>query len=359
MTSQIEFSTKKFKVGGDNPTYFIADIAANHDGSLERAKELIYMSAEAGANAAKFQNFFAKTIVSDAGFRELGVKQSHQSNWEKSIFEVYDDASIPLEWSEQLRATCDDAGIDYFTSPYDINSIPYLSKYVAAWKLGSGDITWHEIISVMASQEKPFFMATGASAMHEVRAAVEVANSYSKKICLMQCNTNYTGSIENFRDIELNVLKTYSKLFPRVVLGLSDHTPGFVTVLGAVALGAKAIEKHFTDDTRRKGPDHVFSMDPSSWSEMVSRTRELEMALGTGEKRPMKNETETIVLQRRAIRINKDLPVGHEINREDLSLLRPCPVDALPPYEVNNVVGKKLKNNLNKNNLLRFDDLCE
>lgn len=359
MKNKIEFTTDKFKVGDDNPTYFIADIAANHDGNLERAKELIYKCAEAGANAAKFQNFFAETIVSDAGFRELGVKQSHQSNWEKPVFEVYNDASVPLEWTKELRDTCDDAGVDYFTSPYDIDSIPLLSKYVAAWKLGSGDITWHEIISAMASQEKPFFVATGASSMDEVRAAVEVASSYTDKLCLMQCNTNYTGSIENFNYIELNVLQTYSKLFPEVVLGLSDHTPGCVTVLGAVSLGAKAIEKHFTDDTSRKGPDHLFSMDPSSWSEMVDRTRELEMALGTGKKRIMENESETIVLQRRAIRTNKDLPIGHKISREDISLLRPCPVTALPPYEVNNVVGKRLKNDFKKNHLLRLEDLCE
>ena len=102
---------------------------------------------------------------------------------------------------------------------------------------------------------------------------------------------------------------------------MSDHTPGHVTVLGAVSLGAKAIEKHFTDDTCREGPDHMFSMSPSSWSEMVDRTRELEVALGTGEKRVMENETETIVLQRRAVRINKDLAPGHKISAEDLSLL--------------------------------------
>ena len=123
-----------------------------------------------------------------------------------------------------------------------------------------------------------------------------------------------------------------------------------------MSLGAKVIEKHFTDDTSREGPDHMFSMDPSSWSEMVDRTRELEVALGTGEKRVMENETETIVLQRRAVRINKDLSVGHAITVEDLSLLRPCPVNALPPYEVNNVIGKQIKNDLHKDHLLRFED---
>ncbi len=121
----------------------------------------------------------------------------------------------------------------------------------------------------------------------------------------MQCNTNYTGSIENFNFIELNVLKTYRKEFKNIVLGLSDHTPGHTTVLGAVALGAKVIEKHFTDSNEREGPDHKFSMNPTSWKEMVLRTRELERALGNDDKLIMENEKETVVLQRRAIRAKR------------------------------------------------------
>src|SRR5205823_7586903 len=118
-------------------------------------------------------------------------------------------------------------------------------------------------------------------------------------VCLMQCNTNYTGSLQNFAHIHLNVLRTYASRFPEAVLGLSDHTPGHATVLGAVALGARAIEKHFTDDCSREGPDHGFSMDRRTWREMVDRTRELELALGNGIKRIEDNEQQTVVLQRR------------------------------------------------------------
>ena len=134
----------------------------------------------------------------------------------------------------------------------------------------------------------------------------------------MQCNTNYTGSLENFKYIQLNVLKTYRAMYPDMVLGLSDHTPGHATVLGAVALGARMIEKHFTDDINREGPDHAFSMDPHTWREMVNRTRELENALGNGVKKVEENESQTVILQRRSIRLVRDLKEGSLLNANDL-----------------------------------------
>ena len=122
----------------------------------------------------------------------------------------------------------------------------------------------------------------------------------------MQCNTNYTGSLENFKYININVLKDYKKQFKDTILGLSDHTPGHETVLGAIALGAKSVEKHFTDDNNRVGPDHDFAMNPDTWKEMVLRARELELSLGNAVKKVEKNETETVIIQRRSIRLNKD-----------------------------------------------------
>ena len=350
--------TGRFKVGGDNPVYFIADIAANHDGDLERAKYLIHKCAEAGAHAAKFQNFKAETIVSDFGFKSLNTRQSHQAAWQQSVFETYAAASLPMEWTRELRAACDDAGIDYFTAPYDVEMLDALSEYVAAWKLGSGDISWHESIERMAADNKPLFLATGAANLDEVQMAMSAALKHTDQICLMQCNTNYTGSLENFRHVALNVLKTYARLYPQIVLGLSDHTPGHATVLGAVALGARAVEKHFTDDKDRPGPDHGFSMTPTDWREMVDRTHELEYALGPEEKRVMDNETETVVLQRRAIRAKHDLTVGRAITRDDLCLLRPCPVDALPPYRIDSVIGNRLTRDIAEGDVVRMEDLA-
>lgn len=344
-------------LGHGEPTYFIADIAANHDGNLQQAIALINLAAEAGADAAKFQHFKADTIVSDVGFKALGQQQSHQSTWEKSVFEVYQDASVDLGWTPFLKEACDKAGITFFTSPYDFDLVDAVDPYVPAYKIGSGDITWLEIIEHVAKKNKPYILATGASTMDEVRQAVEVGLSVNPQIALLQCNTNYTASLENFKYIQLNVLHSYRELFPDMVLGLSDHTPGCATVLGAVALGARIVEKHFTDDTRRVGPDHAFSMDPCSWREMVDRTRELESGLGGRVKKIEANEVETAVLQRRAIRLKKDLFSGTTLTREDLTVLRPCPADALPPYDLSKIVGKRLRRTMKMGDHLKWSDI--
>ena len=330
------------KIGEHYPTYFIADIAANHDGDLERAKELIFMAADAGADAAKFQHFQASTIVSDHGFKSLTTQLSHQANWKSSVLEVYKAASVDLDWTATLKAACENAGITFFTTPYALDFVDYLDDFVPAYKIGSGDITWHEIIERIARKQKPYFLATGASSADEVQRAVDVALNINPKLALLQCNTNYTASLENFKYIQLNVLKTYRAMYPDLVLGLSDHTPGHATVLGAVALGARIVEKHFTDDVKRVGPDHAFSMDPRGWREMVDRTRELETALGTGIKKVEDNESQTVILQRRAIRLIRDKDAGESLQKEDLELLRPCPADGIPPYRMDEILGKKL-----------------
>ena len=221
--SNLEINDRK--IGRNYPTYFIADIAANHDADLGRAKELIHLAAEAGADAAKFQHFTAETIVSDHGFKSLEGKHSHQAKWNKSVFDVYKDASVSLSWTEALKETCDEANIAFFTSPYSIDLVDHIDPFVPAYKIGSGDITWIEMIEYIAGMQKPYIMATGASTMDDVCRAVNAALKINPMLCLMQCNTNYTASLENFKYIQLNVLKTYREMYPEMVLGLSDHTP--------------------------------------------------------------------------------------------------------------------------------------
>ncbi len=357
LRSNCELKIQGRTIGWNNPTYFIADIAANHDGELSRAVDLIYLAKEAGADAAKFQHFKADTIVSDVGFRAMGAQESHQATWEKSVFEVYQEASIDLDWTPLLKEACDKAGIAFFTSPYAVELVDHVDPYVPAYKIGSGDITWHEIIAHIAGKGKPYILASGASTMDEVVDAVELALEINPQLGLLQCNTNYTGSLENFRFVQLNVLESYRSMFPSLVLGLSDHTPGHATVLGAVALGARIIEKHFTDDTSRKGPDHGFSMDKRTWREMIDRTRELECALGNGIKRVENNEKKTVVLQRRALRLKHTILPGHAIKLSDLVALRPCPADAIPPSEITSVVGKCLREVKHAGDYLTASDL--
>ena len=344
-------------ISNEDKVYFIADIAANHDGDIERAKDLIYSCAEAGADAAKFQHFTAETIVSDKGFKELGKQLSHQSKWEKTVFEVYQDASLNNDWNPILRETCDKAGINFFTSPYSHELVDKVDQFVSAYKIGSGDITWIDLISYISKKNKPVIIATGASTMKDVDLAMKTILKHNKNVVLMQCNTNYTASIENFNYINLNVLKTYKKEYPEVILGLSDHTPGHSTVLGSIALGAKVIEKHYTDNNNRIGPDHKFSMNPVSWREMVDRARELELALGIDTKIIEDNEIDTSILQRRCIRAKRNIEKDTLITINDIDVLRPCPENGLPPYESSNIIGKVLKKDLTKGDLILWKDL--
>ncbi|HEX9796771.1 MAG TPA: N-acetylneuraminate synthase family protein [Anaerolineales bacterium] len=329
------------RIGGNDSVYFIVDIGANHDGDLSRAIDLVHLAAEAGADATKFQNFRAPEIVSDHGFRTMDSQVSHQAKWKKSVFEVYQSASIPFEWSEELKDACDQAGIHYFSSPYDFEAVDMLEPLFPAIKIGSGDITWLEIVERIASKGKPVLLATGASTISDVQRAVDAILAVNRQLVLMQCNTNYTGSPDNFDHIHLNVLRTYASMYPEVVLGLSDHTPGHATVLGAVALGARVIEKHFTDDTSRQGPDHPFAMDPKAWREMVDRTRELERALGSPRKFVAGNELDTVVIQRRCLRAAVDIGAGEQLTRDKIAVLRPSPAGTIQPYELPHVIGTR------------------
>ncbi len=340
----------------NQPTYFIADIAANHDGSLERALLLIRLAADAGADAAKFQNFRAETIVSRHGFKELGKKLTHQAKWNKDVFDVYAAAALPMEWTESLIAECQKYGIDYFTAPYDLDFIDFFATKMPFFKIGSGDITWKQSIERMAAFGKPILLATGASNLEEVEEAVALITRYNIPLILMQCNTNYTGGEENFNYINLRVLETYRSKFPHAVLGLSDHSQGYVGVLGAVALGARAIEKHFTDDTSRNGPDHGFSLDPATWREMVDATRVLERSLGDGTKRIEENEIEARIVQRRAYRYSRDIEAGQLIVESDLLPLRPCPPDGLTPFQLDLIINRKIIRAVEYDQLVRVQD---
>jgi sialic acid synthase SpsE len=342
----------------DQPTYFVADIASNHDGDIERAKELIWKAKEAGADCAKFQHFTARKLVSEVGFASMNSQISHQASWKGSVFDIYDQYHTRRDWSEVLVETCKQADIEFMTTPYDFEAIDMFAAIVPAYKVGSGDITFHAAVEHIAKVGKPVLLATGAATMPEVEEAVDVVLRHNPALCLMQCNTNYTGSLENFRHVNLNVLKTFAARWPGMVLGLSDHTPGHTAVLGSIAYGARVVEKHFTDDNSREGPDHKFALNPQTWRAMVDASRELEAALGDGVKRIEANEQDTIVVQRRALRAKIPLPAGTVLAESDLEALRPCPRGAIGPDAVAKVIGKKLKVSKDAGRELLWTDLA-
>jgi len=327
-------------VGDGYPTYFMAEIGSNHDGDLERAKDLIYLARDAGAEAVKFQNFHASQLISDFGFRNMQKQVSHQAAWKKSVFEVYHDAETPEDWTPILKEECDRAGVHFLSSPYDFDSIDLLEPFVPAYKVGSGDIDWLEALKRIAGKHKPVILSSGAANIAEVQRAVHTVQAIQPQVVLMQCNTNYTGSAENFQHVHLNVLRTYTCMFPDVILGLSDHTPGLSTCLGAVALGARMIEKHFTDDNSRSGPDHPYALSTKAFKEMVDRTRELEAALGSSEKFVAGNEQETVWIQRRCLRSANAILKGEILTRAMIDVLRPAAPGAILPPEIDTVVGK-------------------
>ena len=334
-------------ISNDTQTYFIADIAANHDGNLTRAKKLIRLCAKAGANAAKFQHFKANTIVSDKGFKKLG-KTTHQSKWKKSVFDTYKDASINFKWTKILEQECKKNKIDFLTSPYDFDYVDKVEKYICAYKIGSGDITWLEILEKISKKKLPVILATGAASLNEVKQAVKTILKNNKKLVVMQCNTNYTNSLENFKFINLKVLNSYKNIFNnKIILGLSDHTPGHSTVLGAVTLGARVIEKHFTDDNKRIGPDHAFSMNFYTWKKMVDETRILERAFGDGIKKIEKNEIQSAQVQKRAIYAIKDIKKSQKF-KNNITVLRPALKNYLPANKFAWLKDKRAKKDIKK-----------
>jgi N-acetylneuraminate synthase len=243
------------------------------------------------------------------------------------------------------------------SAPYDFEAVAHLDPFVNAYKIGSGDINWLEELEVVAGLGKPIIVATGAATFEDVQRTMDMLLPTGLPLVLMQCNTNYEGSLENIHHVNLRVLQQYAREFPTVTLGLSDHTPGHLTVLGAVALGARVVEKHFTDDSSLPGPDHGFSMDPVTWRAMVEDTRKLEAALGTGVKGIEDNELHTVVLQRRCVRAQRDLPQGTTITRSDLVVLRPAPREAIPAHVVTQVPGKVTIRDILAGDVITWADL--
>lgn len=328
----------------DQSTYIIAEIGSNFDGSRKRAESLIELAAESGADAAKFQAFSPETIISQVGFD--GLKMGFQSDWPKSVYQTYADAALPREWIPGLASCCEEHGIEFLCTPYDHDAVEILEEVgVPAYKIGSGDITWHSFIRSVADTQRPVILATGASTLGEVEQAVEAIRSTGNdRLVLLQCITDYPS---DFESANLRAMRTLQQAFGTPV-GYSDHTPGSVVPLGAVSLGGRVIEKHFTDDTSRDGPDHSFAMDPDAFSEMVSEVRSLEAALGSSQKSLYDTESSSVVLQRRCVRANRSIAEGQTIAEGDLMYLRPAPPDSIPPYESHRIVDREAQRDINR-----------
>ena len=338
-------------VSNNAKPYFIAEIGSNFDRSLKRAKELIRISADSGADAAKFQHYTSSSLVSDFAFGQLPNK-SHQSSWVDSVSLTYEKASLNHEWTQELKLECDRYKIDFMTSPYSFELCDIVDQYVQSFKIGSGDISYSQLIVHIAKKSKPILLATGASSCSDVCRAVDLILSHNRQIILMQCNTDYTGSDDIFDFTNLNVLRLFDSLYPGIIKGFSDHSPGHSAVLGAIALGARVIEKHFTDDCSRSGPDHSFALNPIAFSNMVTASSQLYRSLGRANKIVETNELDTAIVQRRSLCAASNLAAGEIISEDSFIALRPCPTGALQPYDSDCIIGKRLKRDVSAGEVL-------
>lgn len=327
-------------ISSASPTYFIAEIGSNFDGSLDKAFSLIRLAAESSANAVKFQHYTARSLVSDYGFNSLGSQVGHQALWSASVYDTYDKASLNLEWTAKLSDYAHSFGLDFITSPYSFDLLDDTVEYIDAIKIGSGDITYLPLIERATKYDKPILLATGASSLHEVKEAADILANNIDPFCLMQCNTNYQSALGDAHYQNVNCLTTFGSLYPEAVLGLSCHAPYDMSVLLAVALGARIVEKHFTDSNENPGPDHGFALDPVAFSGMVKNVRFAETVLGSAYKKVEANEIDTIVVQRRSIRASMFIPANTVLTSEHIVCLRPCPPSSLPPSRMSEILGK-------------------
>jgi sialic acid synthase SpsE len=337
-------------IGDGHPVYVIAEIGSNFNGSLSHAKKLIKLAKESGADAAKFQSFITEKLLSKNGFDK---KIAFQSNWKKSVWQTYKDAELPRDWHEELNAYSKKIGIHFFSSPWDFEAVDLLTKLrVPVFKIGSGDITFHDLLKYIAKQNKPILLATGASTMQEITNAIKIIKkSGNNKIILLHSIVQYPSPIS---EANIRAIYTLKNKF-QLNVGYSDHSPGSLVALASVALGASVIEKHFTSDPTMNGPDHPHSMNPSSFKQMVNQIRTLSGALGNGIKKPSIVENETRIIQRRSIWTTIDIKKGEKFTKNNISALRPA--IGIPASEFKNILGKTAKKNFKQFQVLKFNDI--
>lgn len=347
---------KRFFIGGREvgqgcPALLIAEVGSNFDRDLDRAYRLIDLAVECGADAVKFQTFLPDRIINRKAFE--GLKLGFQAKWGKDVYTVYHEAHLPRAWHEQLARRCEQAGVLFFSSPYDFEGVDLLAELgTPALKIGSGDVTWLEMLRHQASKHLPILMGVGACTLAEVDQAVRTLQQAGcQELILLQCVTNYPSS---FDSANLRAMENLGRIFD-VPYGYSDHTPGHSVPLGAVALGGCVIEKHFTDDKSRSGPDHPFAMDGADFKAMAKAVRELERALGDGVKRVVEEESQTVILQRRSLYAARPLQAGQVLTREDLVVLRPQ--HGITPDHLERVIGRTLARDVGELQPLTWEHL--
>lgn len=315
--------------------YIIAEAGVNHNGRLELAKEMVDQAKEAGADCIKFQTFISKNLAAkiankaDYQIAQIGTSENQLAMLRK----------LELSYEEfvEINAYCKSKKIQFLSTPFDLESIDFLEKLeMPFWKIPSGEITNLPYLLKIAKTHKPVILSTGMSTMDEIQAAVDVLNTNGcREITLLHCTTQYPAPYE---DVNLKAMETLREKF-HVQVGYSDHTKGIEIPMAAIAMGATVIEKHFTLDRNMEGPDHKASLEPHELKAMVSAIRNVEVAMGSGEKRPAESEKKNIAVARKSIVASCSIKKGEVFTEENITTKRPG--SGISPMRWFEVLGEK------------------
>ena len=315
--------------------YVIAEIGHNHQGSVEKAKEMIQAAKMAGASAVKLQKRDNRALFT----KEFFEKPYENEN---SFGATYGEHREALEFDKgQYQQVIDyskEIGIDFFATAFDVPSVHFLAELdIPVYKVASGDLTTTPLIEEIAKVGKPMIISTGAATMEDVVRGYEAARKHNDQVAILQCTSGYPCT---FEEMNLNVITTYREKFPEAVIGLSGHDNGIAMAVVAYVLGARILEKHFTLDRAMRGTDHAFSLEPMGMRRVVRDMQRTRVALGTGEKICFESELPAKKKMGKQLVATKDLSSGHTITAEDVTFK--SPTGGLPPYELENLIGKTL-----------------
>lgn len=322
----------KFDRQNLDSVYIIAEMSANHAGSFERAKEIIYAAKEAGADCIKLQTYTADTLTINCNNEYFHIDNG---TWEgENLYHLYEKAYTPWEWQADLKAEAEKIGIDFLSTPFDKTSVDFLEDLnVGAYKIASFELVDIPLIDYVASKKKPIIMSTGMGSLEEIEEAVATIQKYHNQIVLLKCSSAYPA-ISN--EMNLETIRDMKKRFDCPV-GLSDHSMGSLGAVAAVAMGADVIEKHFCLSRDIENPDSSFSMEPREFTDMVRDIRMVEKAKGNVFYGPTEQEKDSIVF-RKSIFAVKDIKAGEELTEENIRVIRPG--YGMKPKYWNSVLGK-------------------
>lgn len=325
----------------------IAEAGVNHNGSLELAKKLVDVAKESGADIVKFQTAKPDSLVSK--YAPMAEYQKKNLGHETSQKEMLDKLLLTYEDFTELFQYCHEQQIEFLSTPFDIDSIRFLNDKVNVWKIPSGEITNLPYLIELAKTQKPIIMSTGMCEMCEVEAAMNVLKQYgATKITLLHCNTQYPTP---FEDVNLRAMDTIKNKF-KVEVGYSDHTKGIEIPVAAVAMGATVVEKHFTLDRTMQGPDHKASLEPKELAEMIKTIRNVEKALGDGQKRPSASEIPNKIVARKSIVAARKIVKGEIFTKENLTTKRPG--SGVSPMKWFEVLGQRSEYDFEEDELIRL-----